>query len=592
VLADYFSRLSVALSLGRQENRILVIEPTTTAWMYYSPAGLSEHFKKIGTDFQDFVNRLEAAQIEYDLASEAILADYGKAGSRQLAVGSCNYDLVILPPGLENLNQATVNLLEQYLVSGGKILSLTNAAHFVDGKAADVWQRLPTQFADNWINQRPNQGFEAIVRLAPPALDFKEIQGEKNRLFHQRRTLRDAELIFLANISDSSEVAGKFAIAGGNVERWDPFAGAIEDYCYEKANGKLLIDFALLPGASLLLCVKPGAKAKPAQPIYTTTFSPAESNVTIRRQRPNVLTLDYCDLWLDGKLTPSLYFYEAQQKIFQHHGLSRNPWDGAVQFKSKILDQNKFPAESGFEAYFWFTAENSVNLSSLQAVIEQPELYSVFINDHKVEPNKDSWWLDRAFGVFDIGAFAMPGKNKITLKSAPFTIFTELESIYLLGDFMLEENVKGFRLIKSYGLSLGAWNQQGMPFYAHGISYQKAYSIGENKHENTRYLVQLGNWRGSMAEVKVNGKSAGFIAFQPFELDISDQLQPGKNNIEVIVYGTLKNLLGPHHSNPPLGRAWPWAFQQSAKQGIAPGPEYSVVGYGLMEDFQVKVLSN
>jgi hypothetical protein len=70
ILADYFGRLSVALSSGRQDNRILVIEPTTTAWMYYSARGETEKVKAIGKDFQDFINRLEAAQVEYDLGSE------------------------------------------------------------------------------------------------------------------------------------------------------------------------------------------------------------------------------------------------------------------------------------------------------------------------------------------------------------------------------------------------------------------------------------------------------------------------------------------------------------------------------------------
>ena len=80
---------------------------------------------------------------------------------------------------------------------------------------------------------------------------------------------------------------------------------------------------------------------------------------------------------------------------------------------------------------------------------------------------------------------------------------------------------------------------------------------------------------------------AGFIPFPPYELDITDFLAPGKNLIEVIVYGTLKNTLGPHHNNPQLGRAWPSAFQRGAVGGYPPGSEYSVVSYGLLEDFKM-----
>ena len=34
VSAEYLARLSAALTQGEQINRILVLEPTTTAWMY------------------------------------------------------------------------------------------------------------------------------------------------------------------------------------------------------------------------------------------------------------------------------------------------------------------------------------------------------------------------------------------------------------------------------------------------------------------------------------------------------------------------------------------------------------------------------
>ena len=92
-----------------------------------------------------------------------------------------------------------------------------------------------------------------------------------------------------------------------------------------------------------------------------------------------------------------------------------------------------------------------------------------------------------------------------------------------------------------------------------------------------------------MAEVKIADRSAGFIAFEPFELDITDFLREGENTVSVIIYGTLKNTLGPHHNNPQLGTAWPGMFQKGEEGGYPPGSSYQVVGYGLLEDFQVFV---
>ena len=103
-----------------------------------------------------------------------------------------------------------------------------------------------------------------------------------------------------------------------------------------------------------------------------------------------------------------------------------------------------------------------------------------------------------------------------------------------------------------------------------------------------RYLVNLPNWYGSVAEVTINGKPAGFIDAPPWECDVTRWVKRGSNDVQVTVIGTLKNLLGPHHGNPPLGAAWPAGFQKAPASGPPPGTEYSTVAYGLFEPFKLK----
>ena len=61
--------------------------------------------------------------------------------------------------------------------------------------------------------------------------------------------------------------------------------------------------------------------------------------------------------------------------------------------------------------------------------------------------------------------------------------------------------------------------------------------------------------------------------------------QQGLNRVSVVVCGTLKNTLGPHHNNPSPGTAWPSQFQRGAEGGRPPGKDYSLLDYGLMQDF-------
>ena len=120
------------------------------------------------------------------------------------------------------------------------------------------------------------------------------------------------------------------------------------------------------------------------------------------------------------------------------------------------------------------------------------------------------------------------------------------------------------------------------PFYATGAVYTETFDV---RRPSGRYFVFLPQWYGSVAKVRVNGKPAGHIAYQPWRCDVTEAIKPGKNTVEVVAIGTLKNTLGPHHGNPPLGKAWPHAFRVAPETGPPPGAKYSTVRYGLFEPF-------
>jgi hypothetical protein len=116
-----------------------------------------------------------------------------------------------------------------------------------------------------------------------------------------------------------------------------------------------------------------------------------------------------------------------------------------------------------------------------------------------------------------------------------------------------------------------------MPFYSQGIAYSQTFNI---EKPATRYEVGLGEWKGTVAEVSVNGSPAGIIAYPPYRLDVSGLIKAGANTVTITVIGSLKNLLGPHHNNPPAGMAIS-PFWRGVK-GYPPGREYQILPYGLM----------
>jgi hypothetical protein len=138
-------------------------------------------------------------------------------------------------------------------------------------------------------------------------------------------------------------------------------------------------------------------------------------------------------------------------------------------------------------------------------------------------------------------------------------------------------------MIQPEGLGLGSWKEQALPFYSESVTYSKSF---DTSSEMDNYIVKLNNWEGTVAKVLVNGESAGIIGWKPYELNISRWVKDGKNNIEIEVYGSLKNLLGPHHNNPTLGRVTPWSFFY-AEEHQPPGSDYHLLDYGLLEDFEI-----
>ncbi len=327
---------------------------------------------------------------------------------------------------------------------GGKIISWPAPPDYVDGKVTDDIRTLAASFGDRWLDPGPGGGFDKVRSMSPPRIAFSE-PSTHSGLYHQRREFDGGQFVFLANADPARPAEGKMSLEGGSVEQWDLFTGAVKAYPFTRQKGLVETRFSLPPGGSLLLCVL-SKRVRPVQaPSVVTEEVPARGETSVERESPNVLTLDYCDLVLGGKTEKALYFYDAQKKTFQFHGLPRNPWDSAVQYQTNILDLDKFRPDSGFEAVFWFTAVkgDALDFSRLKAVVERPELFAVSVNGRAVKPLAGEWWLDRAFGLYPIGPYVVAGKNRISVKARPFTIHSELEAGLYPGRFPADGRAQG-----------------------------------------------------------------------------------------------------------------------------------------------------
>ncbi len=573
-MASYFTRLSLALSAGKQIHDILVIEPTGTAWIHNAPGAESAELKAIGVSFQDLVRILEREEVEYDIGCEDIIERHGSLEGATLRVGARRYKTVVIPRLTETLYGKTMDLLEDLLKAGGTVVCCGDPPERVDGEPSPRGARLAQQ--EDW--QKVDAAEVPAKLLARPNDGFAIQRAEKDGgiLFHHRRKVDDGEILFLVNTSIDAPSRGRIIARAKGVERWDLKTGQAERYAFKPKDDGVVASFDLPPCGSLLLFLSK-TSLEPATVVEPKVKKIASSGPPkITRRQPNVLVLDYVDVRVGDETKKNTYFYEASRWTFRKHGLRGNPWDSAVQFRDELIKKT-FVSDSGFEATYRFAIEGEVP-AKLWFVLERADLYTITCNGKKVIPSAGQWWLDKAFGKVDLSGAVKSGENAVTIKANPLTIYHELESAYLVGGFGLKATDKGFAVVADTPLKLGPWNEQAMPFYGDAVAYTQRFDVASKAG---RWFVKLPKWYGSVAEVFVNGTLAGRIFHRPWECDVTTHVKRGANTIEVRVIGTLKNTLGPHHGKPPLGRAWPAMFRKGPNPGPPPGKAYHTVGYGL-----------
>lgn len=578
---DYFARLSLLLSQGEQMNDILVLEPTTTAWLYYSYVKGNPRTMEIGNNFQAFVTKLEKSQVEYDLGSENIIKDQGSVKNGQFVVGKRAYRKVMIPPMTENLNAATFQLLKKFVSTGGQLIAFSSPT-LIDGKEDAELIRFIKENTSRIKTLTDLTDDVLKTSFGNDLIRFSNVTG--NDVYHQRRTYQDGELLFLANSSQSETSTGNLLIAGKTLLQLDAESGEIYQYLHQVDGKNTTAQFTLPPAGSLLLfCSKTADNGYKAKPTVAAKHVVAGSRTEVKRMKDNVLTIDFCDLVMDGKKKQNLHMATASYELFRNYGvMGGDPWKTSIQYRQAIVDRDTFRTGNVQTLYSFIVAGN-VDTKKMRLVAEQPTIWKVKVNGQPMNAIDGVSWLDSRFGVYDIGHAVKQGVNTVELSVSPMSIYAEVEPVYILGDFSLEAASIGWEIrepVKEFGF--GSWKAQGQPYYSWDMAYSKNYEIEDI---SVPYTLQLKAWKGTLSEVWVNDQQVGIIAYQPYNFDLSPYLKKGNNKVEVRVVGSLKNLLGPHHNNPGTGIAGPWHWTNITNP--IPGHDYHLLDYGLMEDFVV-----
>ncbi len=590
LMGDYIGRVSMAMSAGEQMNQTLVLQPTTSAWMYFSRKVKNPTLNGMRNGFKNFVYRMEQQHLEYDLGSENVIKTLGSINGDKFTVGQRDYSLVVIPAEMENMDGSTLDLITKYLEKGGEILSFRRNVSRVDGEESTRANELAARFPEQWIFSVTLEDAAALNMLGSNEFEMKD-QTQNGMLYHQRRVLDDGELVFVANSHKTESASTTLSVKGSYVIKLDLVSGEEYSYPSRNENGKVSFNIDLHPvgSALFLITAKKPEHLKEYRRPTTEKLVAGNGEVKVARESDNIMVINYLDLLSSKSDKKELYFMDALIGLFNENGIEMgNPWQHKIQYKNNYLAMDSlFDSGSGFEASYHFEINENLGdaaIKSIRAVVERPDLWQVYINSEVVSKQEGSFWIDKDFPVFALGEYLKTGKNTLTLKAPRMHILAEVMPVYLLGDFLVQPGNKGFELCGGDISEMGSWREAGLPFYSQKVAYSQNFNV--SKSENTFYKVRMDNWNGSISEVWVNGKPAGVISWQPNELDVTSYLIEGENEVVVKVIGSLKNTFGFFYNSNDNWIFGPHSWNE-APEKIPPASAYFLMDYGMFEPFEL-----
>ncbi|MCX7605039.1 MAG: glycosyl hydrolase, partial [Bryobacteraceae bacterium] len=136
--ADHLARVSFLSSISEARHRVLVIHPTTTAFLYARRAAPTPELEKMRDNNARLAQFLVDRHVDFDYGDEYVLEWFGRVDGGRLHVGKASYDVLVLSHDVANLRRQTAALLESWIRSGGALISLVDPPEYVDGRPSEA----------------------------------------------------------------------------------------------------------------------------------------------------------------------------------------------------------------------------------------------------------------------------------------------------------------------------------------------------------------------------------------------------------------------------------------------------------------------
>ncbi|MEI7984240.1 MAG: hypothetical protein WCI55_01330 [Armatimonadota bacterium] len=541
------TRVASLLSQGQSAADILVLHPTASGWLYWTPDSAT-----VGRDTElplatahqreahsQFLRTLADSYFDFHLGDEWLLESNSELINNSLRVGSHQYSCVVIPPQMETIRRETLDILKAFAEVGGKVYVFGEGPGRLEGRLSSVpkGQLLEIAIALDSVDQLPTGN---------PILRGHGGKPVTPGLQAIRRITDGKSLYFLANPWDETlEVELEFESIGlfeiDTVEGTTNTVSSLQHISLGPGEHRLWIETDEVPQMQK----------------YSVTEL-AFRLTGVERLGTNVLPIDRCSLQTYGKEYDEAGTIIQNRNLWRSNGFEGDPWEWGVQFKREIVDR-VLPLASGLNANWQFDS----NIEGLiQLGVERPWLYEVQLNGAPVEFELSSFFDEEI--RLSVPVRASLGTNTISLRAEKLDIHHEIAPVWVLGDFEVNNSI----LNSPKSLAFGCWGEHGLPNYPWTIEYQGRFLCdipGE-----VQLTLEADGY--SSSEILLNGKkvaldwgNGGWISIGP--------VSHGEHELCVRVRGNLRNLLGPFGVE---GLPGPWLWYEAAELKSLPNDQVKV----------------
>lgn len=574
VVEDYFARLHVVMSQGEEVRDLLVIHPIESMWGQckagWDSAPETQAYDRMQVELE---NMLLARHLDFDYGDEEMLSRLAhvrrRDGRAYLEVGEATYTAVLVPP-LKTMRRSTLRLLQRFQAAGGTVVFAGEIAEYLDARPSTAMRKFAARAAVVPLTEAAvAAALQQTRRLAITDADGEEISAVQYLL----RRDEEAYYLFICNTgvdlrtrttawSNDPPVEARTAsfsnvtISGlpealGTPQEWNPESGQVFTADADRTTDGWQIHTHFAPLGSRVFVIPhaagetsylrlPALRDVRQQVLQSPSWS-------ISLDAPNALVLDNARWQLDdGPWRDAEYILRIDRQVRAALGLSPRS-NGMMQ----PWAQPARDARATVGLSYTITVAD-LPQGPLLLALERPDTARVTLNGTPLAAVPTGWWLDHAFKTIPLDpALLHTGKNTLVVTYAYDAEHPGLEACYLLGDFGVQvEGAQVSLTEKPTTLALGDWTCQGLPFYSGNVTYQT--TVDSRPAAGERVFLRVPQYAGTAVHVTVDGQSAGVIAWEPNEVDITDLLTADPAYIGIEVLGHPRNVLGPLHA--PGGR--------------------------------------